>query len=252
MPDVSGIVLPISYQYELAQAFHQLLTADLAAYESWLSTNGLQSLTHEEAPRAYSLSNLYVPKILVEGDRLSIQVPRIQFWVSMLPQYDTREFLESALLGKVMAVGDAQSSVSFRISAIDNISPVIYRDRMEYQTLSPIVVKALRNNGTLEYLSPTNPYFSEFMYEGLVERWENFYGRRFEGIRGFQFQLLAPERRKAVNVGAGTPGATKVVSYMLKFRLEMDAELQEFAYITGIGDDLENGFGYIELLKKKK
>lgn len=199
----------------------------------------------------YSLSNFYVPKIYVDGDRLHINVPRIQFWVSFLPEVDTDQLLYR-LIGRQMVVGDEKSSVTFNISGIEEVTPVYFMDRMEYQSLSPIVVTALRQNDTLEYLAPSSDYFNKFMYEGLIERWEHYYGQRFMGIRGYNFHMLAPERRKSINVKDAEGQSQKVIGYMMKFCIEMDPELQRFAYICGLGDEIHNGFGYLELLKKTK
>ena len=251
LPQVSGTVLPISYQSELATAFRNMLSNDPTVYNDWLHMNGFDP-ANDRHLQFYSVSNLYVPKILVFEDRLQINVPRIQFWASFLPEVGTRDLLDQVLEGREFSIGDQKSAVSFRISEISDVSPVMFMERMEYQSLAPVVVKALRQNQTLEYLPPQNPYYAQFIYDGLVDRWEQFYQRPFEGIRGFRFTLLAPERRKAVNVCAGTPEAQKEVGYMLKFRIEMDPILQEFAYLLGIGDDLDKGFGYLELLKKKK
>jgi CRISPR-associated endoribonuclease Cas6 len=251
LPQVSGNVLPISYQFELAAAFHRLITSNKTAYEKWLSDNGLKPIDNIRQ-KVYSLSNLYVPKVFVETDRLYVNVPYIQFWISFLPEVETRNFLNQQLLDKQFSIGDCKSAVAFRISAIDDISPVHFTDVMEYQSISPVVVKALRPNNTLDYLSPDNQYYSQFMVEELIERWESFYHRSYDGDRSFQFTLLAAPRRKAVSIFTDTPHRQKVVGYMLKFRLAMSPVLQEFAYICGLGDDIGYGFGYIELLKKKK
>ena len=251
LPQVSGNVLPISYQYELATAFHHLLTHDQSAYASWLEQNGLLTLA-QEGTQLYALSNLYVPRIFVEGDRLHVNVPWIQLWISFLPEIGTFEFLMHQLQDQQIVVGDSVSEVAFNIKAIEEVSPVSYLSRMEYQTLSPVVVKAVRQNGTLEYLAPSNPYFAEFLVESLIERWERLHGQKFYGNPSYRFTLLVPERRKAVNIMAGDPMQHKVVGYMLKFRLEMNPELQELAYVLGIGDETQYGFGYLELLKKRK
>lgn len=251
LPQVSGNVLPISYQSEMATAFRSMLTNDMSVYNDWLQMNGFDP-SDDTHLRFYSVSNLYVPKIIVFEDRLQINVPRIQFWASFLPEVGTRELLNQMVLGQVFSIGDKKSAVSFRLTEISDVSPVRFMDCMEYQSLAPVVVKALRQNQTLEYLAPQNPYYAQFIYDGLVDRWEQFYRCPFDGIRGFNFKLLAPERRKAVNVCVDTPNAVKEVGYMLKFRIEMDPMLQEFAYLLGIGDDLDKGFGYLELLKKKK
>jgi len=251
LPLVSGNILPISYQFELAAAFNRLITANQQAYEKWLADNGLKPIDNIRQ-KVYSLSNLYVPKVFVETDRLYVNVPRIQFWVSFMPEVGTRSFLTEQLLEKQFSIGDSKSSVTFKITAIEDISPVIFAEGMDYQSISPVVVKALRPNNTLDYLSPDNQYFSQFMIEELIERWENYYKRKYDGNRAFRFTLLSPPRRKAVTIFAETSRRQKVVGYMLKFRLEMSAVLQEFAYVCGLGDDIGYGFGYIELLKKKK
>lgn len=251
LPEVSGNILPISYQFELAAAFTRLITSDKEAYDAWLAANGLTPLDNIRQ-KVYSLSNLYVPKVFVEGDRLYVNVPRIQFWVSFLPEVETRSFIDAQLLDKQFSIGDSKSAVTFKISAISDISPVVFTDVMEYQSISPVVIKALRPNNTLDYLSPDNQFFSQFMVEELIERWEAFYKRKYEGDRSFHFNLLAVPRRKAVTIFTDTPRHQKVVGYMLKFRLKMSPVLQEFAYVCGLGDDIGFGFGYIELLKKKK
>jgi len=251
MSQISGNVLPISYQYELSEAFKQLLNTDDSLYKSWLLANDIDVDSNDQSP-IYSLSNLYVPKVFVNNDRLTINVPRIQFWVSFLQENETREFLFKQLLGREFSIGDDKSSVSFKVIGIDDISPVRFNDYMEYQSISPIVIKALRSNNTLEFLNPSNAYFAQFLYDGIVERWEHYYGCRFYGVRGYQFALLSPEKRKAVNLFASTENPQKEVGYMLKFSLLMDPMLHEFAYIAGVGDDTQYGFGYLELLKKKK
>lgn len=250
IPEVSGDVLPISYQHELATVFANLIHEDKEAFRKWETDNGLFNSAH--IPYLYSISNLYVPKILVENDRLRICVPRIQFWVSFIPEIGTRDLLKQQLLNRKISIGDSFSSVHFQICDVSDVSPVEFLEAMEYQTLSPVVIKAYRANHTLEYLSPSNHVFPEFMIEDLIERWEHFYNCPYSGNRTFSFTPLTNERRKAVTVFADTPNRQKVVGYMLKFRLEMDPVLQEFAYVSGLGNEIDKGFGYIELIRKRK
>lgn len=248
--EVSGNILPIGYQQQLTQQVTSLLKSDQQSYRNWLASNGVK-----DDPAGYNVmavSNLYIPKIIVEGDRLKICVPRIQFWISVILDIGTKDFLCSCMLDKEFVIGDWQSAVHFRISEIEEVSPVEYHELMEYQTLSPIVVKAYRANHTLEYLNPNTYVYSEFMVEELIERWERFYGCQYMGRRDFRFTLLMPERRKSVPVVNESNVPVKVVGYMMKFRLEMSPELQEFAYVTGLGYEIKNGFGFIELIRKRK
>lgn len=229
----------------------KLLTANKQLYSQWLSSNGFtpEEFEHKEI---YSISNLYIPKIYVQGDRLQIRVPKVQFWLSIYLEKDTIPFLNSTLLNQSIVIGDRISQVKFTINEISIVTPVVYKNVMEYQTLSPIVIKGVRPNRSVEYLFPQSPFFSQFMVEELIQKWEFFNNRPYTGDRHFSFHLLSPERRKAVTVFADQPDKTKVIGYMIKFRLVIDPQLQEIAYVCGLGDDISLGFGYVELVDKSK
>lgn len=245
-----GNTLPISYQYELTSIITKLLTDNHEMYQEWLYKNNL-TLADATRTNLFTISNLYIPKIFVEGDRLKINVPRIQFWISIFPNVETEDFISYALLNQSIVIGDDLSAVCFRISAIDSVSPIKYYNVMEYQTLSPLVILGLRPNKTVEYLNPHSHFFSKFMVEELIERWENLYHQAYLGDRRYKFELLNPEKRKAVTIYSNTTQQQKVVGYMMKFRLYLAPELQEIAYTLGLGDRINEGFGYIELLKKE-
>lgn len=181
---------------------------------------------------------------------MTIQVPRVQFWISFHHEIGTEEFIKSTLLGRDLNIGDRRSRVHFTIESIDNISPVVFKETMEYQTISPISVIAIRANNSVEYLEPSNPYFAQFMVEEIIDRWESLNNRQFDGNRNYNFKVLIPPKRKAVTVKSGTPMQKKVIAYMLKFELTLDPQLQEIAYNLGIGNKKHQGFGYIELLYK--
>lgn len=249
VPETHGTVLPISYQYELSSAIDKLLIADYPLFSQWMAQNGLTAREFYEF-RCYTVSNLYIPRIYVQGDRLQINVPRVQFWLSFYHEQGTRQFLQTILLDKTIVVGDRRSAVQFRISGIDDISPVVYNEVMEYQTLSPLVIIGIRPNQTVEYLQPQNVYFARFMVDELIQRWEFLNHRPFDGDRGYHFQLMAPERRKVVTIDAPELSNNRVVGFMLKFRLIMDPRLHEIAYVCGLGDHINYGFGFLELLRK--
>jgi len=247
--DKCGNILPISYQYELVSSIDNLLMADQKLYSDWLAENGFQLKSFEYA-RPYCISNFYIPKIFVDGDRLQIKVPRIQFWFSTLLVNGTDQFMADMLLQKEIIISDHKSGVCFRIADIQIVSPIIFHQTMDYQSLSPIVEVGMRPNGTVEYMHPQSLYFSRFLIDELIERWEMIYNRPYQGDRRYTFELLAPEKRKAQSIFVNTDQPKKIIGYMLKFRLTMAPELQEFAYDLGVGDNIDLGFGYLELLKK--
>jgi len=247
--EVFGNVLPISYQYELCAAINNMLTQNNPYYINWLAANNLTT-TDNVDQKLYSISNLYVPHIFVHEDRMSIQVPKIQFWISFLHDIDTAEFVMNSLINQQITIGDRKSRVNFTFENVEIVSPICYSEVMEYQTISPICVLAMRENRTIEFLEPENPYFAQFMVDELIEKWSRLNHRSYEGSRDYQFTILTPIKRKAVTIKSGTPMQKKVIAYMVKFRLTMDPMLQEIAYCLGVGDKNHQGFGYIELLYK--
>lgn len=247
--DSYGTVLPISYQYELSVAINNLLTSNNNEYSKWLLDNGF-TVAEAQQFNLYAISNLYVPKIYVQGDRLQINVPRVQLWISVLPEINTDQFLHSVFDNNEVLLGDQISKVLFRIVSLDVVSPVVYTQVMKYQSLSPIVVLGVRPNNSIEYLFPQNRFFSEFFVQNLIDRWEFIHKKPYVGNHRFSFQLLRAEKRKAVSLHSGSVNYQKVIGYMIKFRLIMDPLLQEMAYVCGIGDYINQGFGYLELLDK--
>ena len=79
--ELSGNILPVSYQYELSSCVHRILTEDRGAYEQWLGMNGFLPEMNTRY-KLLSVSNFYIPKIKVEEDRLYVLAKRVQLWIS--------------------------------------------------------------------------------------------------------------------------------------------------------------------------
>lgn len=249
-PEEAGAILPVSYQYELAATIHRLLNEDKQRICNWLAAN---NLTIEDSRRVklYSLSNLYVPRVFVEGDRLHINVPRVQFWISFAHDNGTEEFIRTSLSNRKILLGDKKSRVAMQIGDISIVSSVEFEETMDFQSMSPVVVTGMRPNGSVEFLDPQNPVFNSFMFEGLIERWEYLNRKPWTGSRDFQLTMIQEPRRKGIYVHHFSPQEQKVIGYLIKFHVTMDVQLQKLAYELGIGDRIEQGFGYLELLNKK-
>lgn len=250
-PEAHGNVLPISYQYELTSCFNRLLMQDNKRYVDWLELNGLTPSDNIQT-RVYAISNLYIPRIMVKGDRLTIKAPRVQCWLSFMPKQGTEEFVQQCFENKVIVIGDRISRVLLSIDQVSMLSEIELTETMDYTSLSPITVVSLnpRFGNRIEFLDPDNPFFSQFLFEELVERYERIKKRPYEGLRDFHFELLFPPKRKSIYVRRFSHKEQCIISYIMKFRLKMSLELQRFAYETGLGDKVNLGFGYIELLHK--
>lgn len=247
--DIYGNVLPINYQSELINAVKYLINYDKISYQKWLSDNNIDK--HVDY-NPFSVSNLYIPKLHVQKDRLTIQLPRIQFWISFHHEVNTEALLIKSFLNKEIVISDNQSAVSFTVESIEPLEQIEFKETMLYQSISPITVSGLNEYQELNWLEPNNPYFAQFIFEELIERWESINKKSFDGSRDYSFRLLADPKRKTSGEYIGKRFMRKCVSYMLKFEITMDVSLQEIAFDLGIGDKVSDGYGYLELLYREK
>lgn len=248
--DITGDVLPIYYQEELQNAVQYLLTSDKDSFYQWLANNDLY--LPKVNYNLFSLSNLYVPRLVVKGDRMKIETPRVQFWISFHHENGTFEYLKNCLQNKIVEIGDHKSSVSFQILSVDQMSDFEIQETMQYQSISPISVAAIDSSGEDQFLEPENPYFPQFIVEELIDRWERVNRQKYNGSREFSFKLLTPPKRKSTYTYGLGRYVKHLISYMIKFELTMDVQLQRLAYDLGIGDNISLGYGYIELLYRNK
>ena len=246
--DRYGAVLPVSYQYELSSCIHRRLSDNMDLCATWLSRNGfLPELSTRY--RLFSLSNLYIPRIRVEEDRLYILARKVQLWISFLPERGTEELVRQIFLGQTLLIGDRYSKVEFFVEDIQQLEDPHYQDTMEYLSLSPLVFFNVHENG-IEYIGPGVPEYCDVMLDTILDKYEYFYRKEFpydELI--YRFDLLTPPKRKGIFIKRYTADESKTIGYMYKFRLTLNPVLHKLIYNTGLGEKVNLGFGCIEVHK---
>ena len=140
-----GSVLPVSYQYELSAAVYRRIRENFELYLHWLSSNGFAPID-DCRNRLFSFSNLYIPRIRVEYDRLHILVKRVQMWISFLPVRGTHEFVKQLFSGETFVLGDRRSRVELEVEDIVECPAPGVGEEAEYLALSPIVFMVARPN----------------------------------------------------------------------------------------------------------
>ncbi len=245
-----GNVLPISYQYELSAAIYHRVRDHMDDYTQWLSSNGFTP-TDDLRHRLFSYSNLYIPRIRVEGDRLAILVKKVQMWVSFLPVRGTQEFVQQLFSGMNLVLGDKRSRVALEVEQIVESPAPNFEREMSYLALSPIVFMEPRSNRSIEYIGPDNPGYLDRFKQNLLNKYEQVFGVPYEGELNFSWELLSEPKRKGIFVMRFTPDETKVIGYMYKFKLIADPIFHQIIYETGVGDRGNWGFGCIEILRKE-
>ncbi len=246
-PESTGNILPVSYQYELVSCIYKKLTYNYNKFVNWLYLNGYNE-TIIQKYKLFSVSNFYIPKIKVTGDRLEILTRKIQFWISFLPDKGTMNYVNNVLLNQVIVIGDTISKVEFEIESITEYGVDDFYPTMEYLSLSPIVVTVIRRNKSIGYLSPEDNFYSEYLINHLLDKYQMIYGEEFPYDPNYNFTLLSLPKRRGIYIKRFTHQESKVIGYMYKFRMSMHPILHKLMYSTGIGDKIGLGFGCIELL----
>ena len=246
-PEITGNVIPVSYQYELTSCIYKKLTSNYSNFIDWLYLNGYSEKIVQKY-KLFSVSNLYIPKIKVTNDRLEILTRKIQFWISFLPEKGTIDFINEVLLNQIIVIGDSISKVEFEVESISEYGISDFYETMDYLSLSPIVVTVIRKNRSIGYLSPDDAYYPEYLLNHLLDKYYLVYGREFPYDTNYSFSLLSEPKRRGIYIKRFTDNESKVIGYMYKFRISMHPELHHLMYSTGVGDKIGLGFGCIEVL----
>ncbi len=243
-----GNVLPVSYQYELSAAIYRRLCTHIDDYTRWLSSNGFAPID-DLRNRLFSFSNLYIPHIRVEGDRLQILVKKVQMWISFLPVRGTYEFVQQLFSGMKLVLGDKYSRVALEVEQIVECPEPTFEREMSYLALSPIVFILTRSNYSAEYISPESDGYLDCFKQNLLNKYERVFGFPYEGELDISLELLSTPKRKGIFMMRFTPDESKVIGYMYKFKLTADPIFHQLIYETGVGDRINLGFGCVEILR---
>lgn len=239
-----GNVLPVSYQYELSACIYHRLTGNAAAYGEWVGLNGFDSSDHIRQ-RILSVSNLYIPKIKVEGDRLCILAPKVQLWVSLLPERYTEAYVDSMLQGITFTIGDRISKVEFEVLQIDKCPELPSITTGCYIALSPIVFTD-STGYSARFLSPEDEGYETVVLQSLLSKYAFFYGKEFPYEATCSIELFSTPKRKGIYIKRFTDREVKVIGYMYKFKLTTHPILHKLMYCIGFGEKVNLGFGCVE------
>lgn len=252
---VFGNKLPANYQYELSGWIYNTLARGDANYTDWLHTNGYTK--DQKQFRLFTFSNLQIPKMRMEGDRIELLSDYAQLLLSFLPEKATAEFIKGLFASKSFILGDRFSQVQCFVQRVEVLSAPIIEPSMTFRTLSPMVLSGHLPNGKPTYLSPDVPEAAQHIYENLCAKYQAFHGKNFIPCYGtnppdwgISFSILAPIKRKKITIKAHTPQQTYIVGYNTLFKIALPHDLMHILYETGVGEKGSMGFGMVEVEMK--
>jgi len=247
-----GKRLPLNYQYELSAATYHILASANEEFSGWLHDNGFR-LENGKHFKLFTFSRLKPEKyrILRQSNQLELLSDKVDWQISFLPERSTQRFVEGLFQKRVFQVGNRQSAVQFQVDSIEMLPSPEFTDIMTFDALSPISVSHRLEDGRDGYPQTADefanaPWIRERLLQNLLDKYESFYGKPFEGERFFDMMTLTAPKSSLVAIKAGTPQETKVRGFLCKIALHCPAELMRIAYESGLGEGNSQGFGFLE------
>lgn len=239
-----GNTLPINYQYEMSSFVYAAIHRSNAQYSTWLHQNGF--IADNKQFRLFTFSHLHVPQYKINGDRLIIESPTVEWQIAFLPERSTEEFIRGLFSEQVFTLGDHKTKVQFRVTSIELIPDPVFTPDTVFTTLSPVcIARHIPDTNQIFYESPDSIYAREAMLRNLKNKYAAYHGTEYTGSDTFELKLLSKPISKLVTIKTGTPYQTKIRGYTFRFKLNADEELLKVMWNSGLGEKGSMGFGSV-------
>lgn len=240
-----GNKLPINYPYLVSAWIYRVISQGDAAYSAWLHDNAFRD--GNKTFKFFVFSNLNIPRLRLEGDRLCILSDTISIYLSFLPERSTEEFIKGLFQNQTFTLGDRHSKVEFTVQQIELVPTPDLEKIQCYKTISPVVVAVKEPEGGVKYVSPDREDYPALLQKNLMEKYKAYYGKEFSGSSVFEFELLSVPKARLVTIKAGSREEVKIKGYLYSFGLRADEELVRLMHEGGLGEKNSMGFGMVEM-----
>jgi len=247
-------LLPVDYQYLMSSAVYKLIKAGDEAYSKFLHDEGFSMGLKRF--KLFTFSPLRLPKYKLWKEKGVFELfeKEVSFIVSFMADKAAEAFVKGMFKDQRISIGDRFNQLDMEVTMIEAMPQPLFLDTMEYQSLSPMVLKkkeAGKKHGT--YLAPDHHEFGEFLINNLISKAmayqiasQEYAERPFDHYR---FELLGEYKSKLVRIRPYTSEETQVKGNLFRFRLTVPSLLQEIGYYAGFGVDNGMGFGFGEVVK---
>ena len=167
----------------------------------------------------------------------------MEWQISFLPERSTKNFVQGIFSNRVFEIGDRKTSVQFIVKSVEVLPEPQYEEEMEFYTMSGICIKLNEHDGRVRYLSPDDKEFRKGVFDGMLSKYEAFFGYPFVGSNDFEFKLLNPSKAKLITLKARTRQETKVKCYLFSFKMKAPKEFMKIIYEGVLGELCSQGFG---------
>ncbi|MEM5815442.1 MAG: CRISPR-associated endoribonuclease Cas6 [Candidatus Aenigmatarchaeota archaeon] len=212
-------------------------------YNKILNKDLVAELHQKNNYKFFTFSELQIPKKKPLKKYLIAENGEMSLYISS----PYNEFIKSLAEGFLNNPQISLLKKKIWIEGVSLLEKPKIKKRMRFKTLSPIIARTLKEEGgKLKQwdLNPANLKFYENLQKNLINKYVAFYGE----YDGDEYVKISPEidsiKKKRIKVpkrGAETYHR----AYHMKFEIEADPRLVEFAYDCGLGEKNSMGFGMV-------
>lgn len=245
---IRGDLLPVNYQYALASWIYKVISRADTEYATFLHDQGF-TLGRKQF-KMFTFSQLDFRPYKILGDRIQLLGNTLSLTVRFLVDSSMENFIKGLFLNQHCGLGNRESRVDFQVVGVEAKPRPVFNTTMRYECLSPIVISAMRDDGSTAYLSPQEMAYRPILIQNLIRKHKALALHGGSNVNDYQvpdysFRLLGEPRKKGTLIKEGTSEATKVIAYLFRFELTAPVELHEVGYYAGMGEKNSMGFGCV-------
>jgi CRISPR-associated endoribonuclease Cas6 len=243
--------LPINYQYELSSLIYKIIHQGDSDFARFLHEQGYMS--EGKNFKLFTFSRLEFDHFQTYRDEQRIEHKGhiATFQISFLIDRAAEEFIKGLFMNQQLGLGDKISQIDYEISSIEAVAPPVFRERMHYRCLSPILIKQKRHEeGGENYLHPADEAYKDILLYNLSSKAQAYAlagaaSYLPEDIHQTAFAASGKVYKKGIKIKQHTTQATHLIGYMYEFELTAPVELHEIGYYAGFGHLGSQGFGCV-------
>lgn len=227
----NNLLIPFNYNHILsAIIYRKIADLDLAA-----------KLHFSKDFKFFTFSQLYFSNWKRTKNGIISKDGKLYFYISS----PNEQLIKSLVEGHLENTEVDFKGEKLLVEQIELLKKPEFKSKMKFKTMSPISASIKREiDGKLKIwdLGPGDERFYESVQKNLVKKYTSFYGD-YDGDTWIRLRpdMKTAKRRRIEIKGDFHRG------YMMKFEMEADVPLMEFAYDCGLGERNSMGFGMVEM-----
>ena len=195
----------------------------------------------------FTFSQINIPKRMISHDGIISKDGKFEFYISS-PNEQLIHSMVEGYLNDQEVIFRGQKLI---VEQVELLKTPSFKKKMKMKTISPIIVRTKReSHGKLKVwdINPGDLQFYTALQKNLIHKYTKFH----DNYDGDEYVQIIPEmksvKRKRITINKDD-SETYHRAYHMRFEIQTDPRLIEFAYDCGLGEKNSMGFGMVDLDK---